>query len=75
MDKLETRGHEEKERAADVVQSCFEEVEERFVGPVQILHEHDGRSLGNEVVEERHPGLPQPVARDEWMKVGGGLQP
>jgi hypothetical protein len=73
--ELGPRGGNEQQRTADVVQPCFEEVEEGLLRPVQVFDQHDGALLGHELLEERDPRLAKPIARGERMEVCRCLEP
>ena len=68
--QLGPRGPDQRGTPVDVVEKSFEQVEERLLGPVEILHEHDDRPLRGELREQLDPGALQLVARRERMQFG-----
>jgi len=57
VDELRPRGSEEQERAADVVENGFEQVEQRPLRPVQVFDRHDGGLVHDELFQEGDPRL------------------
>ena len=52
-----------------VADAPLQQLEERLLGPVQVLDHDDRRPLGGELLEERDPRLVQTLARCERMQV------
>ena len=48
---------DDEQRAARIAHDALDQVEQRVVGPVQILDEHDRRPVGREPLEERDRGV------------------
>ena len=73
FEQLGSRGRDDEERhVADPVDEPVDEVEQRVVGPVQILDDDDRRRLGGHRLEE------QPPARERLRltrSVGRGVDP
>src|SRR5439155_9260695 len=59
---------------ADDSEQMLEELEQRLLGPVQVLEEQDCRPVADELVEERNPRVLEAVARDERMGVAGHVE-
>ena len=53
----------------------FEQVEQGLLRPMQILDQHDRRSVSRELVQEGDPRPAQPLARNERMEVAGASSP
>src|SRR3990170_5502755 len=69
VEKLGPRRDDEEERPAHIAQEPLEQLEQRILRPVKVLDDHDGGTLGDELVEELHTGGLQLIARGERMEV------
>ena len=52
----------------------LEQVEERVLGPVQVLDEHDDGPLGAQLLQQVDPRLLEPVARRERVQVARDVE-
>jgi hypothetical protein len=66
---------EQEQRTADILQPRLEKVEERLFSPVQVLHQHDGGLIGQELLEKVDPRLAHPVACSQGVQVRRRLEP
>ena len=53
----------------------LEEVEQLVLGPVNVLYEHDKRTLRGRVPQELCPGILEAVAHRERVETAGHVEP
>src|SRR5436190_20461115 len=75
LEKLRPRRDEKEERSRHSVEPAHEDVEQVVLGPVHVLHKHNGGLRGDEVREERAPCGVQAVASRERVQVRRRLEP
>ena len=66
-------GGDDQQRAAHVAHRPLEQLEQRRLGPVDVLHEQDDRPMRAGLVQELDPGVPETVARSQRVQVAGDV--
>ena len=74
VEQLGTRGADHEQRAANLAADPLEQVEQRILGPVQVLDEQDRRRFRRQLAEELDPGLLEAVAHGKRMRVAGEVE-
>src|SRR5215510_6649213 len=74
LEELRTSRGEDEKPPVQLVEDPPEQVEERLLGPVEILEEHDDRLLPAQSIEEAHPRRFETVPRDERVQVRRGVE-
>ena len=64
----------EQQRAAHLSSQSIEQIQQRLLRPVQVLHEDDGRTLRDELLQEFDPGAVQALASGERVEVRRRLE-
>ena len=75
VEQLRAPGSENEERPPHVADEAVDQVEQRLLGPVQILDEDDRRPVGDELAEKLDPRLVQAVPHGERVESAHRLQP
>ena len=74
VEQLGTRGTDHEQRAANLAANPLQQVEQRILGPVQVLDEQDRRRFRGELAEELDPRLLETVADGKRMGVAGEVE-
>ncbi len=71
---LRSGRRQDEERSVDLTSDPLEQVEERRLGPVDVLDEEDRRAFGDDLVEQRDPGVVQTGLRGHRVEVAGRVE-
>src|SRR6185312_885105 len=72
--ELGTSGRNDQQGPANIFDQPVEQVEQRRLGPVDVLDEHDGGPMGHHLLHEAHPTGLKPVAGCERVHVARNVQ-
>ena len=74
VEQLGTSRPEHEQRPAHVVHDPLEQVEQRILGPVQVLDEDDRRRLGRQLAQQVDPGFLEELADGQRVRVAGDVE-
>ena len=74
VEQFRTGGADHKQWAAHLMADPVEQVEQRILRPVQVLHEQDGRRCRRQLAQELDPGLLEAVAHCKRVRVAGEIE-
>ena len=75
FEELWPRGRDQQEGSTRVADDSFQEIEQLLLAPVDVLDQHDGGSLRDDLLEELDPRVLEAVTGGEWVEPVGHIQP